>query len=239
LTIRPSRVETHGISSPAVKVVAKEESPKSPGEIQPARTPSSASSPGGHATLVKAAAELGVAKILIVEDNIINQRALSRCLTRLGLEVDMANHGLETLEILSTTSRDLKAAANGNGVTADGEAVPIDMILMDVEMPVMDGLTCTRNIRKLEAGGDMVVSLISAGRTTTTTTTTTLQTLPHVPIIALTANARSEQIQAALDAGCDDVILKPYRVPELVAKMREVLERVRRRQELVAQTSGD
>jgi CheY-like chemotaxis protein len=127
------------------------------------------------------------------------------------------------------------------------------MILMDVEMPVQDGLTCTRRIRELEADGEMAVSFAalaaakaaaaaasttaaastccpstsSTTATTTTTTPTTPAVLPRVPIIALTANARSEQVEAAMQAGCDDVILKPYRVPELVEKMREVVQRAR------------
>lgn len=65
---------------------------------------------------------------------------------------------------------------------ADGGKKPIELsvILMDQEMPVMDGLTCTRRIRELEKEGKLKA---------------------HVPIIAVTANARQEQIQTALNAG--------------------------------------
>ncbi|KAK5161520.1 hypothetical protein LTR04_004284 [Oleoguttula sp. CCFEE 6159] len=77
---------------------------------------------------------------------------------------------------------------------------------MDQEMPVMDGLTCTRKIRELESEGKLV---------------------RHVPIIAVTANARSEQIQTAMAAGMDDVVSKPFRVPELIPKIEELMERYR------------
>jgi CheY-like chemotaxis protein len=75
-------------------------------------------------------------------------------------------------------------------------------VLMDQEMPVMDGLTCTRRIRELEREGKIRV---------------------HVPIIAVTANARQEQIQTAIDAGMDDVVSKPFRIPDLVPKIEELM----------------
>ncbi|KXX74558.1 Transcriptional regulatory protein RprY [Madurella mycetomatis] len=73
-------------------------------------------------------------------------------------------------------------------------------------MPIQDGLTCTRNIRELERAGK-----ISGGR---------------IPIIAVSANARMEQILEAKEAGCDDVLVKPYRMPELLERMRCVMESV-------------
>lgn len=70
---------------------------------------------------------------------------------------------------------------------------------MDVEMLVMDGLTCTRRIREMETNGEL------SG---------------HVPIIAVSANARREQIDMAKKAGVDEAICKPFRIPELVALIR-------------------
>ncbi|KAH6630463.1 hypothetical protein B0J18DRAFT_102331 [Chaetomium sp. MPI-SDFR-AT-0129] len=80
---------------------------------------------------------------------------------------------------------------------------PLSMILMDIEMPIQDGLTCTRHIRELERAGHIV-----GGR---------------IPIIAVSANARKEQIREARQAGCDDVLVKPYRMPELLERMRVVM----------------
>ncbi|GJC97137.1 HSP90-like protein [Colletotrichum higginsianum] len=83
------------------------------------------------------------------------------------------------------------------------------MILMDIEMPVQDGLTCTRRIRELEREGRVFCG--SGGR---------------IPIIAVSANARPEQMQDAKNAGCDDVLVKPYRMPELIEKMQVVVRRM-------------
>ena len=93
---------------------------------------------------------------------------------------------------------------NGQQAVATVEAGGIDVVVLDIEMPVMDGLTCTKMIRQLEREGKI---------------------RGHVPIIAVTANARNEQIQTALDVGMDDVVSKPFRIPELVPKIEELMRR--------------
>lgn len=75
-------------------------------------------------------------------------------------------------------------------------------ILTAPQMPVMDGLTCVRRIRESEATG---------------------QVTGHVPVIAITANARSEQINIAMEAGMDTVVTKPFRIPDLVPRMQSLL----------------
>jgi CheY-like chemotaxis protein len=69
----------------------------------------------------------------------------------------------------------------------------------------MDGLTCVRHIRELQQ--ECVVH-------------------GHVPVIAVTANVRSEQVKVALEAGMDDVISKPFRIPELCACIQKTLGRL-------------
>ena len=151
-----------------------------------------------------------VLKILIVEDNLVNQKVLSKQLRNMGCVVHVANHGGECLDRLKEST-----FWKGNG--RDG--VEVSVILMDQEMPIMDGLTCTKEIRKLEENGDVV---------------------SHVPIIAVTANARSEQIDTAMEAGMvrstrkdimmnrgidslqDDVVSKPFRVVDLIPKVEEL-----------------
>ncbi|KAI5195680.1 hypothetical protein E4T39_08136 [Aureobasidium subglaciale] len=86
--------------------------------------------------------------------------------------------------------------------------VPLSIILMDLEMPVMDGLTCVRWIREYETTG---------------------QVNSHVPVIAITANARSEQINIAMEAGMDTVVTKPFRIPDLVPRMQSLLAEYRAR----------
>ncbi|KAI2487400.1 BaeS Signal transduction histidine kinase [Pyrenophora tritici-repentis] len=130
--------------------------------------------------------------VLIVEDNLVNQRVLAKQLRNTGMQVAVANHGGEALEYLRTT----------NYCIPDGTGKPLALILMDWEMPVMDGLTCVRNIRELQKEG-----VVRA----------------HVPVIAVTANVRSEQVEVALKAGMDDVISKPFRIPELCACIQKTL----------------
>ncbi|KAL8942219.1 MAG: hypothetical protein Q9216_001795 [Gyalolechia sp. 2 TL-2023] len=136
-------------------------------EPMPAKTPKIVAAPPPART---AGRNSGL-KVLIVEDNLVNQRVLQRQLRNIGCSVHVANHGRECLARLQESTF---WAGNGQ------DALDLGVILMDLEMPVMDGLTCAREIRKAQKSG-MVVR--------------------HVPIIAVTANARSEQIETALAAG--------------------------------------
>jgi len=140
--------------------------------------------------------------ILVVEDNIVNQTVLSKQLRKQGHEVHVANHGEECLAHLQRTK--LWIGTPSSSVASDSSPLNLDVILMDVEMPIMDGITCARRIRELQAQG-----LLSG----------------HVPIIAVSANARTEQIGAAVGAGMDDAIAKPFRVVDLVPKIQRLVGR--------------
>ncbi|KAF2868617.1 hypothetical protein BDV95DRAFT_500358 [Massariosphaeria phaeospora] len=131
-------------------------------------------------------------KVLIVEDNLVNQKVLQRQLQNQGITTFVANHGGEALDRLKESQY---WKANGP------DATEIGVVLMDKEMPVMDGLQCTSAIRDYERQG-----LLKR----------------HVPIIAVTANARSEQIATLLAAGMDDVVSKPFRIQELIPKIEEL-----------------
>ncbi|OAA44548.1 ethylene receptor [Beauveria brongniartii RCEF 3172] len=131
--------------------------------------------------------------VLIVEDNIVNQKVLQRQLVNCGNKTFVANHGQEALETL-------QKSRFWTGNESDG--VDISVILMDLEMPVMDGVTCARRIRALEREGTIT---------------------KHIPIIAVTAYARPEQIANAKAAGIDDVISKPFRIPELLPRIDELV----------------
>ncbi|KAF2854449.1 aerobic respiration control sensor protein-like protein arcB [Plenodomus tracheiphilus IPT5] len=135
--------------------------------------------------------------ILIVEDNLVNQRVLAKQLRNIGMQVAVANHGGEALDHLHKTRYCVQ----------DHSAIPLSLILMDWEMPVMDGLTCVRNIRQLQKEG-----LVHG----------------HVPVIAVTANVRSEQVEVALKAGMDNLISKPFRIPDLCACIQKTLRNVDR-----------
>jgi CheY-like chemotaxis protein len=131
--------------------------------------------------------------ILVVEDNLINQRVLCKQLKKLGCTVHAAGHGGEALEHLQNTTYWKNPLVD--------PPFKLSLVLMDVEMPIMDGLTCTKRIRALEASGDII---------------------GHIPIIAVSANARREQIEQTRKAGMDDAISKPFRMVDLIPKIRRL-----------------
>lgn len=129
--------------------------------------------------------------ILVVEDNLVNQKVLVKQLAKVGCTVSAANNGVEALAHLSKT--EFQSPKGGK---------KLSVILMDLEMPEMDGLTCVRRIREMERNGELRA---------------------HVPTIAVTANVRDEQVQEAKSAGMDDVVSKPFRIPQLLAKVEMLL----------------
>jgi CheY-like chemotaxis protein len=187
----PSVASAHTVASMAAKEDAEDKSTRAMSvaaatlAMTPEATTSSAS--------VSTDSYFPSLHILIVEDNIVNQRVLSKQLVKAGCIVSTADHGLHALSHLAKTS-----FQNPNGI-------PLSVILMDLEMPEMDGLTCVGRIRELEQQG------VVKG---------------HVPVIAVTANVRDEQKRVAISSGMDDVVSKPFRVPELLAKIQDVLRRL-------------
>ncbi|AEO53129.1 hypothetical protein MYCTH_2294065 [Thermothelomyces thermophilus ATCC 42464] len=153
--------------------------------------------------------------VLVVEDNLVNQKVLKRQLELAGSNTYVANHGGEALAALRRSrfwSETAAAPAEDTATessppTPEPEAVGdsnshnISVILMDLEMPVMDGISCTREIRRLERQGAIT---------------------QHVPIIAVTAYARPEQVENAKAAGVDGVISKPFRISELIPEIEEL-----------------
>ena len=120
-------------------------------------------------------------RILLVEDGPDNQRLIGHVLRKAGADVSTAENGQVAV--------DLALAAK----QADS---PFDIILMDIQMPVMDGYEATRQLRK-------------AGYT--------------YPIIALTAYAMTENRQKCLDAGCDDYMTKPFDISTLATAVAKHL----------------
>jgi signal transduction histidine kinase/CheY-like chemotaxis protein len=121
------------------------------------------------------------ARVLLVEDNPVNQLVAKGMLGKLGCEVLLANHGQEALTMLETQA--------------------VDLILMDCNMPVMDGYEATRRIRQRSE-------------------------LNELPIIALTANALSDERERCRAAGMDDYLAKPFRKDELAALLDQWLSAV-------------
>lgn len=127
------------------------------------------------------AANLSDANILLVEDNSINQKIVLLSLKGKVKNIDVANNGKEALDKFGTTRYDL--------------------ILMDIQMPVMNGIIATKKIRELEASTNL-----------------------HTPVIAITANALSGDKEACIAAGMNDYISKPFQVEVLLKKMDDLLK---------------
>jgi signal transduction histidine kinase/DNA-binding response OmpR family regulator/PAS domain-containing protein len=194
-------------------------------------------------------------KVLVVEDNLINQKVLANQLRKRGYEVECALHGEQALEILhmnappstsvsqptsptsstgrpslissgsewsmrtTTTSHSSKSSTSTSTSTSSNlirrkplpsqqpppppapAPAPFDIVLMDIEMPIMDGLTCAQQIRHFEHSHPALFPR-------------------RLPILAVTANARSEHGQSALEAGMDAITTKPYQIAELVKQIQ-------------------
>jgi CheY-like chemotaxis protein len=108
--------------------------------------------------------------ILLVEDNEVNQLVASKILKKAGFEVKIANNGLDALDMVQKDN--------------------FDLVLMDIQMPEMDGLTATKEIRKMDRFKDL-------------------------PIVAMTAHAMSGDKDLSLAVGMNDHVTKPIDVPEL------------------------
>jgi CheY-like chemotaxis protein len=120
-------------------------------------------------------------KVLVVEDNRINRMLAFSLLSKWGVSYDWAEHGEEAIMLLKEN--------------------PYDLILMDMQMPVMDGLEATVKIRN--------------------------EMLLDIPIIALTANAFKDDAQRCLDSGMNDVVTKPFEPSVLYNKiLKQIYQKI-------------
>ena len=111
-------------------------------------------------------------RVLVVEDNAVNQKVAQRMLTGLGCRVDVAGDGREAIELW--------------------EVAAYDLVFMDLQMPVMDGLEATVELRRREPAG------------------------ARVPVVAMTAHVLATDRERCLAAGMDDYISKPVRRRDVV-----------------------
>ena len=140
--------------------------------------------------------------VLLVEDNDINQRILRRKLDNKGFQVSTANNGLEAVDFMMKLGS-ASESKHSQCESSNGTQAKVDCILMDQEMPLMDGNAASKGIRRLEEEGRK----------------------PRVPILGVSANVRSEQIDDMLASGMDGVITKPYKIEEMVCRIRGLLEK--------------
>lgn len=121
-------------------------------------------------------------RVLLVDDDAINRLAGQRMLEQEGCEVTLANDGKDALKQL--------------------RQLQVDLVLMDIHMPNLDGIEATRRIRESWIGTDW-----------------------HLPIIGLTASVMKDEQQRYLDAGMDDVVAKPVEIAALTRAMQTVVTR--------------
>ena len=121
-------------------------------------------------------------RILLVEDNKLNQLVAKKVLQKFMVEVALAENGKQAVDMIQDKSYDL--------------------ILMDIHMPIMDGLEATRNIRALDD-----------------------PYFQQVPIVALSADAYSEKVQATSESGMNDYLAKPFKPEDLFDKLKSNIEK--------------
>ena len=112
--------------------------------------------------------------VLLVDDNAVNQQVAAAILQKQGFMIDIANDGLQALMLFKSNR--------------------YDVVLMDCQMPIMDGFESTRNMRLYEVDNER----------------------SRTPIIALTANASEEDRQVCLESGMDDFLVKPMRIDAVI-----------------------
>ena len=134
-------------------------------------------------TDTRESAEFKGRHLLLAEDNELNREIACEILTKYGFVIDTAENGAEAL-------RFIRSAAPGT----------YDLVLMDIQMPVMDGYEATRRIRALEDPA-----------------------LSRIPILAMTANAFDEDRRAAAACGMDGFLSKPINIDDVVETLRTVL----------------
>ncbi len=127
--------------------------------------------------------QVGPLRVLVVDDNEINQVVACKFLQKLGCQVEVARTGLEAVEAIERTT--------------------YDVVLMDCEMPEMDGYEATKEVRRREEGMPM-----------------------RLPIMALTGHTSEEETKRCLQAGMDRVLIKPLTLPILRTHLQELTRHV-------------
>ena len=150
----------------------------------PCRVNTAKLSPGESGAPVEGPADFSGMRVLLAEDNEMNQMIATEILSQHGFEVEIARDGVEAVEMMAGTP-----------------AGHFDVILMDVQMPRMDGHEAARRIRAMEDPA-------KAG----------------IPIVAVTANAFEEDRQSAMDAGMDGHLAKPYDIPRMMETLARLLK---------------
>ncbi len=173
-----SKVLDHGTAvggAPSGRTSASSHSPSAPAPLSPLPVAAPAKAKLAHSYPLR---------ILLAEDNLVNQRVAALILQGLGYSIELAANGALALQMLK-----------------DASNPPFDLVLMDVQMPEMDGLEATRRIR------------------------TDIATSAQPQIVAMTANAMEGDREACLEAGMDDYLSKPIKPAALASALEQAAKR--------------
>jgi CheY-like chemotaxis protein len=170
--LTPEEMREHGIAACLIKPVRQSELFNCLVNVMSANPP--APRPKSAPVFVPPPEEHAGVRILIVEDNVVNQKVALQQLRKLGYSADLVANGLEAIEALAR--------------------IPYSLVLMDCQMPEMDGWEATRKIREGESA---------------------LNPPRRVPIVAMTADAMQGDREKCLQAGMDDYLAKPVRIDDL------------------------
>ena len=167
---------TSGATGTRFTITLPAEADDTEATVVPATSRTASFAAGGT---VMGASGAAARRVLLAEDGLVNQRLIANLLRFAGHTVDVVNNGRQAVDACTSQT--------------------FDLVLMDVEMPELDGREASREIRRREQG---------SGR--------------HIPIVALTAHPSAESRAECLAAGMDDVLVKPLRADELDAVLRRL-----------------
>ncbi|MBW0575255.1 hypothetical protein O181_114970 [Austropuccinia psidii MF-1] len=128
--------------------------------------------------------------VLVVEDNFIDAKRTRQNLIQKGYIVSMAADGRKALDLIYADNNQTSVLA------------PIDVVLMDIQMPIMDGIQAITELRESEKNGKIN---------------------KHYPVIAVTADTQKEQIDQCLSSGFDNIYLKPYKIEEIQIEIENLI----------------
>ena len=191
----PSRSKSHSAESVRSHVEERPSASRS-ASVQSEKGPKA--SPETEITNENAMRSSVKPKILLVDDNLINQRIVRRHLESKGFYVLTAKNGMEAVEAVRVAGE----AAN----KTDAPHVGFDVVLMDQEMPTMDGSQATQAIRQWETRNSSQDGAVK-----------------HVPILGVSGSVREEQMKLMRSSGMDDLIAKPYQFVDMVNKINDLI----------------
>ena len=165
------------------------------GECENEKGPNPGGGSGSVATVHDSDLDLSGMRVLLVEDNALNQQMATFSIVKRGASLDVASHGGEAVDLVRKSFERRRASLEGDprGSEAAPPPLPYDCVLMDMMMPVMDGAEATKRIRALET--EFAVRGAAATR---------------MPIVGLSANVGPEYTARVKAAGMDGTLSKPF-----------------------------